>query len=187
MSRGVDDGGRAAEGPAAAFLRESIAGFHALRDQAERALAQADDAAFFARLDDTSNSLAVLVAHMAGNARSRWTDFLTSDGEKPDRDRDGEFDLDPSLTRDDLMRRWEAGWGAVFAALEPLAPADLARTITIRGEPHTVLQAILRQTRHYAYHVGQIVQLARHYRGDAWQTLSIARGKSREYRDALRS
>ncbi len=179
--------GAAESATGAAFLRESVAGFRALREQAERALAQADDAAFFARLDDTSNSLAVLVAHMAGNALSRWTDFLGTDGEKPTRDRDGEFDLDPSLARPELMRRWEAGWAAVFDAVEPLVPHDLDRVITIRGEPHSVMQAILRQTRHYAYHVGQIVQLAKHYRGEEWQTLSIPRGKSRDYRDALRS
>lgn len=169
------------------YLDDALRQLRKLKTQADQALAQTSDDDLFATLDPDSNSIAVIMKHVAGNMRSRWTDFLTSDGEKPDRDRDGEFDLDPSLTRDDLMRRWEAGWGAVFAALEPLAPADLARTITIRGEPHTVLQAILRQTRHYAYHVGQIVQLARHYRGDGWQTLSIARGKSREYRDALRS
>ena len=157
------------------FLRESVAGFRALKEQAERALAQADDAAFFAVLDNESNSLAVIVAHLAGNALSRWTDFLTTDGEKPTRRRDTEFDLDPRLTRDELMMRWEAGWRALFAAVEPLSAADLDRTVTIRGEPHTVMQAILRQTRHYAYHVGQIVQLAKHYRGADWQTLSLPR------------
>ena len=170
-----------------AFLPETLAGFRALKDQADRALAQASDDAFFARLDDGSNSLAVLVAHMAGNALSRWTDFLTTDGEKSSRDRDAEFDLDPRLTRADLMRQWEAGWQAVFAAVEPLTVTDLDRTITIRGEPHSVMQAILRQIRHYAYHVGQIVQLAKHYRGADWQTLSIPKGQSRQYDRALRS
>ena len=158
-----------------AFLRESVAGFRALKEQAERALAQADEPAFFAVLDNESNSLAVLVAHLAGNALSRWTDFLTTDGEKPTRRRDAEFDLDPRLSRDELMRQWETGWSALFAAVEPLSAADLDRTVTIRGEPHTVMQAILRQTRHYAYHVGQIVQLAKHYRGAEWQTLSMPR------------
>jgi hypothetical protein len=158
-----------------AFLRESLDGFRALKSQAERALAQADDAAFFAVLDNESNSLAILVAHVAGNAVSRWTDFLTTDGEKPTRRRDAEFDLDPRLTRDQLMARWEDGWRALFGALEPLSAADLDRTVTIRGEPHTVMQAILRQIRHYAYHVGQIVQLAKHYRGADWQTLSLPR------------
>ena len=171
----------------ARFLAETIAGFRALKDQADRALAQASDEAFVARLDDGSNSLAVLVAHMAGNALSRWTDFLTTDGEKPTRDRDAEFDLDPRLTRADLMQQWEAGWRAVLAAVEPLTPRDLDRTITIRGEAHSVMQAILRQTRHYAYHVGQIVQLAKHYRGADWQTLSIPKGQSRQYDRALRS
>lgn len=158
-----------------AFLRESVAGFRALKEQAERALAQADDPAFFAVLDNESNSLAVLVAHIAGNALSRWTDFLTTDGEKPTRHRDAEFDLDPRLTRAELMSRWEAGWAALFAAVEPLSAADLDRTVPIRGEPHTVMQALLRQIRHYAYHVGQIVQLAKHYRGADWQTLSLPR------------
>jgi hypothetical protein len=171
-----------ADGHGADFLRESVAGFRALKEQAERALAQADDASFFAVLDNESNSLAVIVAHLAGNALSRWTDFLTTDGEKPTRRRDAEFDLDPRLTRADLMARWEAGWRALFAAIEPLAAADLDRTITIRGEPHTVMQAILRQTRHYAYHVGQIVQLARHYRGGDWQTLSLPRAPGQHVR-----
>jgi hypothetical protein len=169
------------------FLAETVAGFRALKDQADRALAQAGDDAFFARLDDESNSLAVLVAHMAGNALSRWTDFLIADGEKPTRDRDAEFELDPRLTRAQLMQRWEEGWRAVFAAVESLAAADLDRTITIRGEPHSVMQATLRQTRHYAYHVGQMVLLAKHYRGPEWQTLSIPRGQSREFDRALRS
>lgn len=169
------------------FLAENIAGFRSLKDQAERALAQADDGAFFATLDAGSNSLAVLVAHMAGNARSRWTDFLTADGEKPDRNRDTEFELEPGVSREELMRRWEAGWGALFAALEPLTAADLDRTVTIRGEPHSVMQAVLRQVRHYAYHVGQIVQLAKHYRGAEWETLSIPRGQSRQFDRALRS
>lgn len=171
----------------AQFLAETISGFRTLKDQAERAMAQADDTAFFTTLDPESNSLAVLVAHMAGNALSRWTDFLTSDGEKSFRDRDGEFDLDPRLTRAVLMERWEAGWRAVFDALTPLTAADLGRTITIRGEGHTVLQAILRQTRHYAYHVGQIVQLAKHHAGAEWKTLSIVRGQSRQYNDTLRA
>jgi uncharacterized damage-inducible protein DinB len=169
------------------FVAETVAGFHALKDQADRALAQVSDDAFFARLDDGSNSLAVLVAHMAGNALSRWTDFLTTDGEKPTRNRDAEFELDSRLTRPDLMRQWEAGWRAVFAAVEPLTSADLDRSVTIRGERHSVMQAILRQVRHYAYHVGQIVQLAKHYRGADWQTLSIPKGQSRQYDRALRS
>ena len=171
-----------ADGNGTDLLRESVAGFRALKEQAERALAQADDAAFFAVLDNESNSLAVIVAHLAGNALSRWTDFLTTDGEKPTRQRDAEFDLDPRLTRPELMARWEAGWRALFAALEPLTAADLGRIVTIRGEPHTVMQAILRQTRHYAYHVGQIVQLARHYRGADWQTLSLPRAPVQHFR-----
>jgi len=171
----------------AQFLAEALAGFRTLKDQADRALAQAGDEAFFARLDDGSNSLAVLVAHVAGNAISRWTDFLTTDGEKPARNRDAEFELDSRLTRADLMQQWEAGWRVVFAAVEPLTSPDLGRIITIRGEPHSVMRAILRQIQHYAYHVGQIVQLAKHYRGADWQTLSIPKGQSRQYDRALRS
>ena len=163
------------------FLAEAIAGFEALRAQADRALAQVADNAFFSRLDDETNSIAVIVAHMAGNARSRWTDFLTTDGEKPDRDRDGEFDLDPARTRADLERDWDTGWRTVFDALRPLTGADLARMVTIRGQPLTVMQAILRQTRHYSYHVGQIVQLARHFAGPDWQTLSMERAPTRRY------
>jgi len=117
---------------------------------------------------------------MAGNMRSRWTNFLTADGEKPDRNRDTEFE-DPPATRAELMELWERGWRLVFGALEPLSDADLARTITIRTEPHSVMQAINRQVAHYSYHVGQIVYLARHFAGDKWQSLTIPKRKSGEF------
>jgi hypothetical protein len=143
----------------------------------ERAMAQTPDAGLFTELDRESNSIAIIVKHLAGNMRSRWTDFLTSDGEKPDRNRDTEFELPPA-TREEVMALWEKGWGIVFAALDPLTDADLARTVTIRGEPHSVMQAIHRQAAHYAYHVGQIVYLARHFAGDKWQSLTVPRGKS---------
>ncbi len=149
-----------------------------LRGLAERALAQVEDAAFFAEPGPGENSLAVLVKHVAGNQRSRWTAFLTSDGEKPDRDRDSEFEIEPDDTRESLMRGWDAGWRALREALAPLEAEDLGRTVRIRGEPFTVLQAIERQLVHYAYHVGQIVQLARHWTGPAWESLSIPRGGS---------
>lgn len=171
----------------ARFLAESVSAFRALKDLGDRALAQAGDDAFFARLDDGSNSLAVLVAHVGGTALSRWTDFLTTDGEKPTRDRDGEFDLDPRLTRAELMQQWEGGWRALFAALQTLTAPDLDRTITIRSGPHSVMQAILLHLRHSAYHVGQIVQLAKHYRGTDWQTLSAPKGQSRRYDRGPRS
>lgn len=148
---------------------------------AERAMAQiaADD--LFRTLDPEANSIALVIKHMAGNMRSRWTDFLTTDGEKPDRGRDSEFEIEAGDTREAIFARWEAGWAALFAALDPLTEADLGRNVTVRGEPHTVLQAIQRQLSHYAYHVGQIVLLAKHFAGPRWQTLSIAKGKSAEF------
>jgi hypothetical protein len=119
---------------------------------------------------------------MAGNMRSRFTDFLNTDGEKPDRHRDQEFEVGPTTTRADLTKWWEEGWASVFTAIEALKPEDVMRTVTIRGEPHTVLQAINRQVAHYAYHTGQIVFLAKHIRSSKWKTLSIPRGKSEDYK-----
>jgi hypothetical protein len=155
--------------------------FRRLKKHAEKAMAQVSDEGFFAALDPESNSVAVLVKHIAGNLRSRWTDFLTSDGEKPDRRRDGEFEIGPADTRAVLLERWESGWLALFAAIGPLADEDVSRTVTIRGEPHSVLQAIDRQLTHYGEHVGQIVLLCKHAAGKDWKTLSIARGKSEEF------
>jgi len=152
---------------------------------AEGAMAQLKDDELFIALDAESNSIAVIVKHMAGNMRSRFTDFLTSDGEKPDRYRDREFGLNSTTTRADLTKWWEQGWALVFAAIEALKPEDVMRTVTIRGEPHTVLQAINRQIAHYAYHTGQIVFLAKHIRSSKWKTLSIPRGKSEDYKAAL--
>jgi len=149
---------------------------------AESAMAQLKDHELFLTLDPESNSIAVIVQHMAGNMRSRFTDFLTTDGEKPERNRDREFELDSSITRADLTTWWEDGWARVFAAIEALKPEDITRTVTIRGEPHTLLQAINRQVAHYAYHTGQIVFLAKHIRSDKWKTLSIPRGKSEDYK-----
>jgi hypothetical protein len=152
---------------------------------AEGAMAQLKDDELFIALDAESNSIAVIVKHMAGNMRSRFTDFLTSDGEKPDRYRDREFGLNSTTTRADLTKWWEQGWALVFAAIEALKPEDVMRTVTIRSEPHTVLQAINRQIAHYAYHTGQIVFLAKHIRSSKWKTLSIPRGKSEDYKAAL--
>ena len=149
-------------------------------------MAQCSDEALFTILDTESNSIAIIVKHMAGNMRSRWTDFLTTDGEKPDRNRDTEFD-EPPRTRTELMELWERGWKLLLSALEPLSDADLTRTITIRTEPHSVTQAINRQIAHYSYHVGQIVYLARHFAGDKWQTLTIPKKKSAEFNKKVAS
>ena len=150
----------------------------------EGAMAQLRDEDFFVTLDPESNSVAILVKHVAGNMRSRFTDFLTSDGEKPDRFRDREFELTPATTRAEVAKWWEEGWAIVFRAIDPLKPEDVMRIVTIRGEPHTVLQAINRQIAHYAQHIGQIVFLAKHLRSKEWKTLSIPRGKSEEYKTA---
>jgi Protein of unknown function (DUF1572) len=149
---------------------------------AEGAMAQLKDHELFLTLDPESNSIAVLVKHMAGNMRSRFTDFLTTDGEKPNRHRDQEFELSSATTRADLTKWWEEGWARVFAAIEALKPEDVMRKVTIRGEPHTVLQAINRQIAHYAQHTGQIVFIAKHIRSGKWKTLSIPRGKSEEFK-----
>jgi hypothetical protein len=162
------------------YLEDSIELFHYYKRLADRAMAQIADEHLFARLDAESNSIAIIVKHMAGNMRSRWTDFLTSDGEKSTRDRDSEFE-DPAATREALLRDWENGWACVFNALEPLTDDDLERTVTIRGEAHSVMQAINRQVAHYAYHVGQVVLLAKHYAGQDWQPLTIPRRKSAEF------
>jgi Protein of unknown function (DUF1572) len=150
----------------------------------EAAMAHLKDADFFVTLDPESNSIAILVKHLAGNMRSRFTDFLTTDGQKPDRFRDQEFEVTASTTRADVMQWWERGWGRVFAAIKALKPEDVMRTVAIRGEPHTVLQTINRQIAHYAQHIRQIVFLAKHLRSSEWKTLSIPRGKSEEYKIA---
>ncbi|HEX8852472.1 MAG TPA: DUF1572 family protein, partial [Pyrinomonadaceae bacterium] len=160
------------------YLDSAVQRFRATKELGERAFAQLADAELLVAPDAESNSVAVIIKHMSGNMLSRWTDFLTTDGEKPGRSRDAEFDA-AGETRETLVARWEAGWACLFAALDALAPAeDLLRTVTIRGEPHTVVDAINRQLAHYSYHVGQIVFLARQLRGSDWQTLSIARGRS---------
>ena len=162
------------------YLRDSLAIFRYYKHLADRAMEQVRDEDLFAVLDGESNSIAVIAKHMAGNMRSRWTDFLTTDGEKPARDRDSEF-VDPPATRAALKDMWEAGWACLFGALEPLTDEDIERIVTIRGEPHSVMQAVNRQVAHISYHVGQIVLMARHYAGDRWQTLSVPRNKSAEF------
>jgi hypothetical protein len=146
----------------------------------DRAMAQAPDPALFASLDEESNSIAIIVKHVAGNMLSRWTDFLTTDGDKPGRNRDAEFE-DPPKTREELLARWEAGWKCMFDTLAQLTDADLNRTVYIRTEPHSVMQAIQRQVGHYAYHVGQIVYLAKHFSGAKWTSLTVPRRKSAEF------
>jgi len=164
------------------YLEEVRRQFRGHKRMGEGAMAQLRDEDFFVTLDPESNSVAILVKHLAGNMRSRFTDFLTSDGEKPDRFRDQEFELTAATTRADVMNWWKEGWGCVLAAIDALKPEDVMRTVTIRGEPHTVLQAINRQIAHYAQHIGQIVFLAKHLRSSEWQTLSIPRGKSEEFK-----
>jgi len=166
------------------YLDEVHRQFRGHKRMGEGAMAQLRDEDFFTTLDPESNSVAILVKHLAGNMRSRFTDFLTTDGEKPDRFRDREFEVTPATTRADVMKWWEEGWRCVFTAIKALRPEDVMRTVTIRGEPHTVLQAVNRQIAHYAQHIGQIVFLAKHLRSSDWKMLSIPRGKSEEYKKA---
>jgi len=166
------------------YLADSLSLFRMYKAMGERAMAQLSDEELSRPLDEESNSIALIVKHMAGNMRSRWTDFLTSDGEKPDRNRDTEF-VEPPATRTALTALWEDGWKAVFGALEPLTDADLDRRVMIRGEAHSVMQAINRQIAHYAMHMGQIILIAKHYKGADWQTLSIPKNKSAAYNSAV--
>ena len=162
------------------YIEDSLAIFRQYKQLGEKAMAQVDDEQLFESLDQEANSIAIIVKHMAGNMRSRWTEFLTSDGEKATRNRDGEF-VDPPKTREALLVEWEHGWASVFSAIEPLTDADLGRKVTIRGEAHSVMQAINRQVAHYSMHVGQIILLAKHYAGARWQTLSVAGNRSAEF------
>lgn len=162
------------------YIEDSITLFRYYKNLAERAVAQVTDEQLLAVLDPEMNSIAVIVKHMAGNMLSRWTDFLTSDGEKPDRNRDAEF-VDPPSTRESLLAMWQKGWACLFSALEPLSDQDMARVITIRGEAHSVMQAVNRQVAHYAYHCGQIVLLCKHFRHDEWRSLSVPRRGSTEF------
>lgn len=162
------------------YLKDSLSLLHYYKQLGERAMAQAPDEAFGATVSAESNSIAVIVKHMAGNMRSRWSEFMTSDGEKPDRNRDSEFETPPN-TRAEVMQTWEDGWRFAFDALTPLTDADLARTVRIRTEPHSVMQAINRQVVHYSYHIGQIVYLAKHFAGSNWTALTVPRGKSAEF------
>ncbi len=166
------------------LIDESVATFRGQKRLAERAIVQLTDEQLRAALAPHTNSVAVMVKHMAGNMISRWTDFLTTDGEKPDRDRDGEF-VDTFRSRAEITACWEAGWACLFRTLGTLTDQDLARTVTIRGEAHTVARAILRQIDHYGYHVGQIVLIARMLAKDRWQVITIPKGGSREFNERM--
>jgi hypothetical protein len=163
------------------YLEDSISSFRAYKKLGEKALDQLNEEEFFITLDEEGNSVAVVMKHMAGNMFSRWTDFLTTDGEKPDRNRDREFVIDSTSSKDDVLDYWQRGWQRVFDALEPLQAADLETKVLIRGEEHTVVQAINRQLMHYSYHIGQIVFLAKHFRSAEWKSLSIPRNRSAEF------
>ena len=166
---------------AAHYLEEAQRQLRGHKRMAEGAMSQLSDEELFRAIDSESNSVAIIVKHLAGNMRSRFTDFLTSDGEKPNRQRDTEFVLDANTTRADVMKWWEEGWKVVFDCIGSLHPDDVTKTVVIRNEPHTVLQAINRQIAHYAQHIGQIVFLAKHLKVSEWQTLSVPRGKSEEF------
>jgi hypothetical protein len=163
------------------FLSITLTEFQKLKDLAEKALAQVDDQTFFHVPDAESNSLAVIAKHVSGNLRSRWTDFLTSDGEKPDRDRDSEFAIRSEDTRASLMERWEVGWKAVLGTIGGLSPGDLAKTVHIREKAWNVQAAIQAALSHTAQHVGQIVYLSKHLQGTSWTTLSVPRAQSAQY------
>jgi len=166
------------------YLEEMKRQFRGHKRMGEAAMAQLQENDFFVTLDPESNSIAALVKHISGNARSRFTDFLTSDGEKPDRFRDQEFEVPAKTTREEVLSWWEQTWFHVFSALDSLKPEDMQRAVTIRQEPHTVMQALNRALAHYAQHIGQIVFLAKHLRSRDWKTLSIPRGKSEDYKAA---
>ena len=162
------------------YHTDAVSSFRNYKKLAERAIEQVSDEEFFAQIDTESNSIAVIVKHIAGNLHSRWRDFLTTDGEKPDRNRDTEFQMIGD-TREPLMEFWERGWQTLFDNLEPLTEEELSRNVTIRGEPHTVVEAINRQLTHYSYHIGQIVFLAKHLRSSEWKTLSVPRNRSADF------
>jgi hypothetical protein len=170
---------------AAAYLEDVRAVARSYKKMADDAMAQVDDAQFAAALGGEENGIALIVKHLAGNLRSRWTDFLTTDGEKPDRDRDAEFELGDTDERAALLEAWERGWATFLHALDSLAPDDLGRTIHIRGEPHTVIRAVDRGVAHACYHVGQVVLLAKHFAGPAWRTLSVPRRQSRQFNERM--
>jgi hypothetical protein len=168
------------------YVQDSLSLFRYYKKLAESAMEQVSDKQLFTALDEEMNSIAIVAKHMAGNMRSRWTDFLNTDGEKPDRNRDSEF-VEPPASRDELMKTWDRSWNCVFSAVEPLSDADLERKVMIRNEPHSVMQAINRQIAHYAYHVGQIVFLAKHFKASQWKSLTVPKNKSGEFNQKVLS
>ena len=166
------------------YKADALSSFRNYKNLAERAIEQVSDGEFFATIDEEANSIATIVKHIAGNLRSRWSDFLTTDGEKPDRNRDTEFELFND-TRESLMKFWEDGWQVLFEAIEPLTVDDFSKTVTIRGQEHTIVEAINRQLTHYSYHIGQIVLLAKHFRSTEWKTLSVPKNRSAEFNQYL--
>jgi hypothetical protein len=172
--------------PADLFLQDIRIQARKLKELADKALAQVRDEDLSVVLDPESNSLAMIVQHLAGNLRSRWTDFLTSDGEKADRDRDAEFESHDGTTRAGLLTAWEDGWSCLLSTLDGLSAEDLGRTVLIRSEPHTAVQAVNRGLTHAAYHVGQIVLLAKHFASADWKTLSIPRKQSQQFTEEMR-
>jgi len=169
------------------YFDDAVKALKAYKKLADKAIAQMKDDEFFITLDEEANSVAVIMKHMAGNMFSRWTNFLTTDGEKPDRNRDMEFVIEPSTTKTDVLDYWERGWARVFEALEPLTLEDFEKTVMIRGEEHTIVMAINRQLMHYSYHIGQIVFLAKHFRSNEWSSLSIPRNKSAEFNSSVQA
>jgi hypothetical protein len=167
------------------YLDDARSSMRAYKKLADKAIAQLKDHEFFVTLDGEGNSVAVVMKHMAGNMLSRWTDFLTSDGEKPTRHRDQEFVIEETTTKDDVLDYWERGWKCVFNAIDPLQVSDCEKTVTIRHEVHTIPQALNRQLMHYSYHIGQIVFLAKHFRSEEWKSLSIPRNRSAEFNSQL--
>jgi hypothetical protein len=166
------------------YQSDALESFRSYKKLAERAIGQVSDEEFFAAIDAEANSIAVIVKHIAGNLHSRWKDFLTTDGEKPTRNRDLEFELVED-TRASLMQFWESGWQTLFGNIEPLTDNDFSKTVTIRGEPHTIVQAVNRQLTHYSYHIGQIVLLAKHFKSTDWKTLSVPKNKSAQFNQFL--
>ena len=167
------------------YLADAVSSLHAYKKLADKAITQLKDGEIFQTLDEEGNSVAVIMKHLAGNMFSRWTDFLTTDGEKPNRNRDMEFVIEPETTQKHVVDYWEKGWRVVFEALEPLTAEDLMRKVSIRGEEHTVMQAINRQLMHYPNHIGQIIFLAKHFRSTEWNTLSIPRNKPVDFNKYL--
>lgn len=168
------------------YLEDAVTSFQKMRSQAESAIEQVSDNDFFTALDSEANSVAHLMKHIAGNARSRFVDFLTSDGEKPNRDRESEFKIEAHESRQELTAAWIAGWQNLFDTLKSLEPRHFKDSVYIRNEPHSIMQAMNRQMTHYAYHVGQIVFIAKHHAGSDWQTLSIRRGESDSFNEMMR-